>query len=192
MPKGRHFIYYTYREWGCQQKIFGGRGFSERGREIFFIHILIYKCGLLEGFLLYLVCYDVGFILYGAQAVIWLFARGAVRRADVGIGPYESACRGGRPCPPGPDNATPCRAGPVCPAVGAGKIRFGPSRTPAPTKRFVGAGFCPSRGRPQGSPLRKRYKRRGGVRNPPFLRPFKIIFSSLLLSMQRMCFSGQR
>ena len=27
--------------------------------------------------------------------------------------------RGGRPCPPGPDNATPCRAGPVCPAVGA-------------------------------------------------------------------------
>ena len=38
----------------------------------------------MEGFLLYLVCYDVGFILYGAPAVIWLFARGAVRRADVG------------------------------------------------------------------------------------------------------------
>ena len=159
MPKERHFIYYTYREWGCQQKIFSGRGFSGRGREIFFIHILIYKCGLLEGFLLYLVCYDVGFILYGAQAVIWLFASGAVRRADVGselsaasgrssevsewprskfpasavrqrrnfghrnriIGPYEIACRGGRPCPPGPDNATPCRAGPVCPAVECGK-----------------------------------------------------------------------
>ena len=28
-------------------------------------------------------------------------------------------CRGGRLCPPGPDNTTPCRAGPVCPAVGA-------------------------------------------------------------------------
>ena len=159
--------------------------------------------------------------------------------------PLRMGCRGGRPCPPGPDNATPCRAGPVCPAVGAGKIRFGPSRTPAPTKRFVGEGLCPSRGRPQGSPLRKRNKRRderatarvaptkaqqevqwagdrkgrpyesatrgvmggrpqgsplrkrykrrderatarvaptegykkcGGVRNPPFLRPFKIIF----------------
>ena len=43
----------------------------------------------MEGFLLYLVCYDVGFILYGALAVIWFFARGAVRRADVGSGPYE-------------------------------------------------------------------------------------------------------
>ena len=74
--------------------------------------------------------------------------------------PLRMGCRGGRPCPPGPDNATPCRAGPVCPAVGAGKIRFGPSRTPAPTKRFVGEGLCPSRGRPQGSPLRKRNKRR--------------------------------
>ena len=68
---------------GLSIKNFSGRGFSGRGREIFFIHILIYKCGLLEGFLLYLVCYDVGFILYGAQAVIWLFARGAVGRADV-------------------------------------------------------------------------------------------------------------
>ena len=138
MPKGRHFIYYTYREWGCQQKIFSGRGFSGRGREIFFIHILIYKCGLLEGFLLYLVCYDVGFILYGAQAVTWIFSRGAVRRADVSIGLYESVtrgamggrpqgsplrmgCRAGRPRSSGPDNATPCRAGPVCPSVECGK-----------------------------------------------------------------------
>ncbi len=55
------------------------------------------------------------------------------------IGPYESATRSsvngpsGTPAPteffvgvddpvrPGPDNATPCRAGPVCPAVGAKK-----------------------------------------------------------------------
>ena len=42
-------------------------------------------------------------------------------RGDVGIAPYGNACRGGRPCPPGPDNATPCRAGPVCPAGSAGK-----------------------------------------------------------------------
>ena len=31
----------------------------------------------------------------------------------------------------------------------------------------VGEGLCPSRGRPQGSPLRRGYKRRGEVRNPP-------------------------
>ena len=31
-------------------------------------------------------------------------------------------------------------------------------------------------GRPQGSPLRRGYKECGGVRNPPVLRPFKIIF----------------
>ena len=36
------------------------------------------------------------------------------------------------------------------------------------------------------------YKECDAVRYPPFLRPFKIIFSSLLLSMQRMCFSGHR
>ena len=47
--------------------------------------------------------------------------KGCGRRADVGIGPYGSACRGGRPCPPSPDNATLCRAGPVCPAGGTGK-----------------------------------------------------------------------
>ena len=57
----------------------------------------------------------------------------------LGIGPYESATRSsvngpsGTPAPteflvgaddpvrPGPDNATPCRAGLVCPAVGAEK-----------------------------------------------------------------------
>ena len=113
--------------------------------------------------------------------------------------PLRMGCRGGRPCPPGPDNATPCRAGPVCPAVECGKnpvravgeigealpvadeaSRF---RGSAPIgghdsdresvgttvgnrrplrKRIlwcVGEGLCPSRGRPQGSPLRKRYKR---------------------------------
>ncbi len=43
-------------------------------------------------------------------------------RGDVGIAPYGNACRGGRPCPPGPDNATPCRAGPVCPAGGGKRI----------------------------------------------------------------------
>ena len=31
----------------------------------------------------------------------------------------------------------------------------------------VGEGLCPSRGRPQGSPLRKGYKKCGAVRNPP-------------------------
>ena len=44
------------------------------------------------------------------------FARGAGGRDDVGIGPYGTVCRGGRPCPPSPGNAKPCRAGPVCPA----------------------------------------------------------------------------
>ena len=143
-----------------------------------------------------------------------------------------------------------CRAGPVCPAVGAGNNRSGrcgertercqwqrkrservaavkissvrrkaaqkfwaPQQDHRPLRNrimgCVGEGLCPSRGRPQGSPLRKRNKRRNeratarvaptegyrecdAVRNPPFLRPFKIIFSSLLLSMQRMCFSGHR
>ena len=31
----------------------------------------------------------------------------------------------------------------------------------------VGEGLCPARGRPQGSPLRRGYKRRGEMRNPP-------------------------
>ena len=48
------------------------------------------------------------------------FARGAGGRDDVGIGPYGTVCRGGRPCPPSPGNAKPCRAGPVCPAFRQG------------------------------------------------------------------------
>ena len=48
--------------------------------------------------------------------------------------PLRMDCRGGRPCPPSPDNATPCRAGPVCPAGGAGKIRVGPMWASAPTE----------------------------------------------------------
>ena len=39
-------------------------------------------------------------------------------RADVGIGPYGSDCGGGRPCPPDVGAQYFCRAGPVCPAVG--------------------------------------------------------------------------
>ena len=40
-----------------------------------------------------------------SQCAHWLrndreFYMGAVERADVGIGPYEIPCRGGRPCPP--------------------------------------------------------------------------------------------
>ena len=59
----------------------------------------------MEGFLLYLVCYDVGFILYGAQAVIWLFARGAVkdRRATARVAPaefYKKCLAGGQRHPP--------------------------------------------------------------------------------------------
>ena len=73
---------------GLSTKNFRRQGVFRAGEGNIFIHILIYKCGLLEGFLLYLVCYDVGFILYGAQAVIWSFTRGAVGRADVSIGPY--------------------------------------------------------------------------------------------------------
>ena len=117
------------------------------------------------------------------------------------------------------------RAGPVCPAGGAGKIRVGPSGKSAKrcqwqrkragfeevprladtivtgnrlARRWATAGPYESvtrgamGGRPQGSPLRRGYKECDAVRNPPFLRPFKIIFSSLLLSMQRMCFSGHR
>ena len=46
----------------------------------------------MEGFLLYLVCYDVGFILYDALAVIWFFARGAVkdRRATARVAPTKA------------------------------------------------------------------------------------------------------
>ena len=121
--------------------------------------------------------------------------------------PLRMGCRGGRPCPPGPDNATPCRAGPVCPAVECGKNPgravedagpYGSATRGAVGRADVGIGPYESvtrgamSGRPQGSPLRSGYKECGEVKNPPFLRPFKIIFSSLLLSMQRMCFSGHR
>ena len=56
-----------------------------------------------------------------------------------------------------------CRAGPACPAVSAGK----------PGRADVGIGPHGSAirgamgGRPQGSPLRKRYKGGRGERNPP-------------------------
>ncbi len=89
-----------------------------------------------------------------------VFARGAVqvRRRGEGTPPYGTVCRGGRLCPPGLDNATPCRAGPVCPAVGAGKtcradVGIGPYGSA--TRGAMG-------GRPQGSPLRKRNKRCNG------------------------------
>ena len=49
--------------------------------------------------------------------------KGCGETGRCGHRPLRMGCRGGRPCPPSPDNATPCRAGPVCPAVGAGKIR---------------------------------------------------------------------
>ena len=86
-------------------------------------------------------------------------------RRDIGGRPYGNACRGGRLCPPGADNTTPCRAGPVCPAVGAGKNRSGRRGRRPLRKRIlwcVGEGLCPSRGRPQGSPLRRVI--RGAVR----------------------------
>ena len=75
-----------------------------------------------------------------------------------------------------------CRAGPVCPAVGAGKTRSGRCGHRPLRKRIlrcVGEGLCPSRGRGRTPPLRKRNKRckgrpyesvtRGGrgERNPP-------------------------
>ena len=89
-----------------------------------------------------------------------VFARSAVqvRRQGEGTPPYGTVCRDGRPCPPGPDNATPCRAGPVCPAVGAGKtcradVGIGPYGSA--TRGAMG-------GRPQGSPLRMGCKRYGG------------------------------
>ena len=88
----------------------------------------------MEGFLLYLVCYDVGFILYGALAVIWIFSRGAVRRADVSIGPYEWVVGADDPVRPGPITQRLVGQGPCALPGSAGKIRFGPSRTPAPTE----------------------------------------------------------
>ena len=67
--------------------------------------------------------------------------KGCGRRADVGIGPYGSACRGGRPCPPSPGNATLCRAGPACPAAASGKKN--PPVTALPCQPpLKGAGSC--------------------------------------------------
>ena len=67
-----------------------------------------------------------------SQCAHWLhndrfFVRSAVvgGRRDTWVPPYGTVYRGGRPCSPRPDNATPCRAGPVCPAVGAGKLDSG-------------------------------------------------------------------
>ena len=62
-----------------------------------------------------------GAVFIGRHAALRRGCKKRGRRADVGIGPYGSACRGGRPCPPSPGNATLCRAGPVYPAGGAGK-----------------------------------------------------------------------
>ena len=86
--------------------------------------------------------------------------KGRGRTGGVEPRPYGTVCRGGRPCPPAPDNATPCRAGPVCPA-GCGKNLSGRrGRRPLRMgcKKCVGEGLCPSRGRGRTPPLRKRYK----------------------------------
>ena len=89
-----------------------------------------------------------------------VFARGAVqvRRRGEGPPPYGTVCRGGRPCPPGLDNATPCRAGPVCPAVGAGKT----CRAVEDAGPYESATRGAMGGRPQGSPLRMGCKRCSG------------------------------
>ena len=58
-----------------------------------------------------------------------------------------------------------CRAGPVCPAVGAGKTRSGRCGHRPLRKRIlrcVGEGLCPSRGRGRTPPLRKHNKRCNG------------------------------
>ena len=55
--------------------------------------------------------------------------------------PYGSDCRGGRPCPPSPGNATLCRAGPACPAAAPGKKN--PPVTALPCQPpLKGAGSC--------------------------------------------------
>ena len=86
------------------------------------------------------------------QPVTWFFARGVVVdvRRDTWVPPYIALF---------------CRAGPVCPAVGAGKTRSGRCGHRPLRKRIlrcIGEGLCPSRGRPQGSPLRRGYKRCSG------------------------------
>ena len=57
-------------------------------------------------------------------------------------------------CKSGPDNATPCRAGPVCPAGSAVRNRRA-DRGVRPYGSVTGGAMG---GRPQGSPLRKSYK----------------------------------
>ena len=63
-----------------------------------------------------------------------------------------------------------CRAGPVCPAVSAGKIRVGPSRTPAPKKVYLvvrrGGALPLPRATARVAPT-EGYKRCSGVKNPP-------------------------
>ena len=99
-----------------------------------------------------------------------VFARSAVqvRRRGEGTPPYGTVCRGGRLCPPVLDNATPCRAGPVCPA-GCGKKSgravedagpYGGLQAGAVCRADVGIGPYESAtrgamgGRPRESPLR--------------------------------------
>ena len=89
-----------------------------------------------------------------------VFARSAVvggRRGE-GTPPYGTVCRGGRPCPPAPDNATPYRAGPVCPA-GCGKNS---GRAVEDARPYESATRGAMGGRPQGSPLRMGCKRCSG------------------------------
>ena len=57
-------------------------------------------------------------------------------------------------CKSGPNNATSCRAGPVCPAGSAVRNRRA-DRGVRPYGSVTGGAMG---GRPQGSPLRKRYK----------------------------------
>ena len=68
-----------------------------------------------------------------------VFARSAVqvRRQGEGTPPYGTVCRGGRPCPPDVGVQYFCRAGPVCPAVGAGK---NPPVTASPCQSPLGKG----------------------------------------------------
>ena len=80
-------------------------------------------------------------------------------RRDTWVPPYGTVCRGGRPCPPAPDNVTPCRAGPVCPA-GCGK-NSGRAVEDAGPYGWVTRG-CGMSGRCRHRPLRKRNKRCNG------------------------------
>ena len=50
----------------------------------------------------------------------------------MGIGPYGTVCRGRRLCPPAPDSATLCRAGPACPAGAVGKKNPPVTASPCP------------------------------------------------------------